>query len=82
MDDNDLAFICKTCHQFYTDSEVKAWDTKWEVRNGEKWLPQIIHKCPLCGEIRSYVPNESVFRFRQKATASTVWLAIVTYVDA
>jgi hypothetical protein len=64
MPPDDLGFVCKGCHKFHTDSEVKEWDTKWEIRNGERWLAEMVHKCPLCGETRSYEPDESVFRFQ------------------
>jgi hypothetical protein len=64
MADDDLGFICKGCHRFPTDSEVKEWNTKWESRNGEDWLTEIIRRCPLCGETVSYQPNESLFRFQ------------------
>jgi hypothetical protein len=60
--DFETGFVCKACGKFYTDREVKEWDTKWGEPDGERWLLEIIHKCPLCGEVRSYVPNESTFR--------------------
>ena len=61
---DDIGFVCKACGRFYADQDVKWWDTKWsEADNeGERTLLEIIHKCPLCGEIRTYVPSESTFR--------------------
>lgn len=67
MADDDLGFVCKACHSFYTDVQVKEWDTKWAIRNGEKWLSEIIQRRPLCGETRSYAPNEPVFRFQARS---------------
>jgi len=64
-EDDDLGFVCKACGAFYADSDVEWWDTKWSEpdADGERSLLQIIHKCPLCGEVRSYVPNEATFRW-------------------
>jgi hypothetical protein len=64
MADDDLGFVCKVCGRFHTDAEVTEWDTKWETRNGEKWLAAIIHRCPFCGNLSSYQPNEAKFRFQ------------------
>jgi len=63
-DGDDSGFICKACRRFYADQEVKRWDTKWITVDGdpEPTLAEIIHECPLCGEVRSYHPNESTFR--------------------
>jgi hypothetical protein len=60
----DTGFICKACGKFYADMEVEQWHTRWTARDGqgEQTLLEIIHKCPLCGEVRSYHPNESAFR--------------------
>ncbi len=62
--DDDPGFICKACGRFFTYKEVKQWDTKWTEResDGERTLLEMIYKCPFCGEIRSYIPNESTFR--------------------
>jgi hypothetical protein len=63
-EDYDTGFVCKACGNWFADKDVEHWDTKWTEpdANGERSLLEIIHKCPLCGEVRSYVPNESVFR--------------------
>jgi hypothetical protein len=63
MADDDLGFVCKACGKFYTTAAVKDWDTRWETHAAEKVLAEIIHRCPLCQEVRGYVPNESVLRF-------------------
>ncbi len=62
--DDGSGFVCKACGRFFSDQEVKEWDTKWGEpdADGERWLLEIIHKCPLCGEVGSYVPNESTTR--------------------
>ncbi len=63
-EDYDTGFVCEACGKWYADNDVKHWDTKWSEpdANGEPWLLEIIHWCPLCGERRSYVPNETVLR--------------------
>ncbi len=52
MSDAADGFMCKSCGRFYTDADVAEWDTKWETRDGEDWLIEIIHRCPLCGGVR------------------------------
>jgi hypothetical protein len=69
-EDDDTGFVCKACGRFYADKEVEQWDTRWTDPDseGERRLLEIIHKCPLCSEIRSYVPNEaSAPLFRRRA---------------
>ena len=63
-DPRDTGFICKACGQWFGDKDVKHWDTKWTEpdANGEQWLLELIHECPLCGAVRSYVPEECIFR--------------------
>jgi len=60
----DTGFVCKACRKWFADKDVKQWDTKWSEpdASGERWLLQLIHECPLCGETGSYFPNESVLR--------------------
>jgi hypothetical protein len=62
--DDDAGFVCEACGRWFADKDVKAWNTAWSEpdANGEKTLIQIMQKCPVCGEIRSYDPNESVLR--------------------
>ena len=61
---DDTGFVCKACGKWFADKDVKHWDTKWTEPDatGERSLVELSHECPLCGEVRSYVPNESVFR--------------------
>lgn len=63
-EDYDTGFVCKACGDWFADKDVKEWDTKWTEpdEEGERWLTELTHKCPLCGEVRSYVPNECVLR--------------------
>jgi len=63
-EDYDSGFVRKACGRVYADKDVKQWDTKWTKpdTDGERRLLEIIHKCPLCGEVRCYVPNESTLR--------------------
>jgi hypothetical protein len=63
-EDYDLGFVCKACGGWFADKDVKTWDTKWSEPDakGERSLLEITHRCPLCGEVRSYVPNESMLR--------------------
>jgi hypothetical protein len=62
MRDDDAGFVCKACGHFFADFEVREWDTKWESREGQDALVRITHRCPLCGEVVSYTPNEGTFR--------------------
>ena len=63
-EDYDTGFVCKACGQWYADKDVKHWDTKWTEpeADGEQSLRELIHECPLCGEVRTYVPNECALR--------------------
>jgi hypothetical protein len=67
MPRDDTGFICKACHRFFADSEVKEWETKWEPSQGEDRLVEITHRCPFCGSIQSYIPNEAIFRWQAKS---------------
>ena len=63
-EDCDAGFICKACGQWFADKDVMHWNTKWSEPDvhGERWLLELIHECSVCGEVRSYIPTESVFR--------------------
>ena len=63
MAEDDIGYVCRFCGRFHSDAEVKEWETRWEERNGEKWLVEIAQKCPYCGEISRYEPNEAKVRF-------------------
>lgn len=67
MAGDDLGFICKVCGRFHTDCQVKEWDTKWEIRNGERWLNEIVQRCPFCGKTSSYQPSDAKFRFQAES---------------
>jgi hypothetical protein len=62
--DDDTGFVCKACGIWFADHDVKEWDTKWadSSADAEPELLAIIHKCPLCCELRTYVPNECILR--------------------
>ncbi|HEY1183873.1 MAG TPA: hypothetical protein VGE89_06795 [Bryobacteraceae bacterium] len=63
-EDYDLGFVCKACGSWFNHEDTKEWDTKWSEPDaeGERWPLELIFRCPLCGEVRSYVPNETVLR--------------------
>ena len=63
-EDYDTGFVCKACGKWFAAMDVKKWDTRWTESdaNGERTLLELIHECPLCGETRSYVPNETVLQ--------------------
>jgi hypothetical protein len=71
-EDYDTGFICKACGKWFADKDTKHWDTKWTEpdADGEPHLLELINECPLCGEVRSYVPNECVFRGIQTRISS------------
>ena len=54
-EDHDTGFICKACGRWFADKDVRQWNTKWTEpdADGERWLLEIIHKWPLCGEVRT-----------------------------
>jgi hypothetical protein len=64
VDDYDTGFVCKACRKWFADGDVKRWDTRWTEADaaGERTLIEILNECPLCGQMRGYVPSESVFR--------------------
>lgn len=62
--DDTTGFICKACGRFFSNAEIKTWDTKWGLIGGEEWPLELIATCPWCGEVRSYEPNESRFRLQ------------------
>ena len=60
--DDTTGFVCKACCKFFSNAELKKWDTKWGVIEGEESLLELIAMCPRCEKVCSYNPNESRFR--------------------
>ena len=62
--DYDSGHICKVCARFFADKEVSVWDSTWADSEDEEepTLLELILKCPFCGEVRSYDPNEGTLR--------------------
>jgi len=51
-------YTCKACGLVFLLEDVTWHDTTWEDIEGEEWLVEVRNKCPHCGEIRGYAPNE------------------------
>lgn len=59
-----MASFCKDCGRFFANSEIMHWDTKWEARQGEDSLVELIAECPHCGKTHAYrIPADVTFSF-------------------
>lgn len=61
-EDYQMGFVCKACGSWFAFKSVKDWDTNWCEQYEDRWPTEGTQKCPLCGEVRSYLPNECVLR--------------------
>src|SRR5689334_15252098 len=57
-----MGFVCKQCGRFFDHSKVEEWETSSETIQGESWLKELKLRCPLCGTMHTYTPNESTLR--------------------
>jgi len=64
----DLGYFCKACNGFFKLIGTPAISKKYEVREGEETLVEIVQKCPSCGEVRTYAPYEAILEDRELAT--------------
>jgi hypothetical protein len=55
----DIGFFCKFCKRFIRLIGNPALSKKYATRNGEETLIELVQKCPSCGEVSGYDPNEA-----------------------
>jgi hypothetical protein len=55
----DIGFFCKSCNQFFKLIGNPALSKKYEMQDGEESLVELVQKCPSCGEVSGYNPDEA-----------------------
>ncbi len=58
----DLGLFCKHCDNFFNFLTNPAIDKKFELQGGEETLVELVVKCPVCGQIDGYAPDEVTLR--------------------